>query len=233
MRSRTRDEDGALAPALLLFLVTAVAGTFLFLQVGHGTVLARGAANAADAAALAAADTAKDHWGQWAAWHAQCEVDLVLHGPGCLAAEPTVDPGAACAAAADYAASNEATLTACSVSPPSLSDGVVAEVEVRGEEGTISGPSSTIPTRRPNAAATAQVPPPPGIGQLMSLVADHVEEIVDWLDDDGCPDPDDPPGEDEDDPEPPCEPDPQPQPSSLLSSLLDELQQDRTVRLVG
>lgn len=53
---RLDHQDGALTPALLLFLVVAAMGIMLFMRVGEATVRAAEASTAADAAALAGAD---------------------------------------------------------------------------------------------------------------------------------------------------------------------------------
>lgn len=93
-------QDGALTPALLLFLVVAAMGIMLFMRVGEATVRAAEATTAADAAALAGVDALRRSnpgVGPVAVLLATGRIPDSLHD-------------AAHAAAADYAARNDAQL---------------------------------------------------------------------------------------------------------------------------
>jgi hypothetical protein len=235
-------EEGALAPAFLLFVVSAVAGLFFFLQLGHATVLARGASTAADAAALAAANTYRDAWGQYVSWYRRCMVPEGLGGSCPEGSQPPLPaagpcPTAARDAAAAYAARNDAALTDCWIDGVSLSDGITVTAVIRGLTGPIDGPSDALPTRRPNAQATARVPVPPGVAQVLALIDSWIEDIEDVLDDDSCDevvpsDPDEGEGEDDDEEEP-CEPPSLPSAPPGLDDLIDEVHASTIVRLIA
>jgi hypothetical protein len=245
VRRLRASEEGALAPAFLLFVVSAVAGLFYFLQIGHATVLARGASTAADAAALAAANTYRDAWGQYVSWYRRCMVPEGLGGSCPEGPQPPLPQAGACpaaahAAAATYASRNDAALTDCRIDGVSLSDGIIVTVVVRGQTGPIDGPSDTVPTRRPNAQATAKVPVPPGVAQALSVIDTWIGEIEDVLDDDSCDElgdegEDDDEGEDEEEEgeEEPCEPPALPPAPPGLDDLIDDVHASTIVRLIA
>lgn len=93
-------QDGALTPALLLFIIVAAMGIMLFMRVGEATVIAAEATVAADAAALAGVDALRSSnpgVGPVAALMATGKIPDSLRD-------------AARGAAADYAARNDAQL---------------------------------------------------------------------------------------------------------------------------
>ena len=179
-RTRARAQDGALAPAFLLFMIAALGGIFFFLQMGHATVLARGASTAADSAALAAADTNRGYWGQWVSWRVRCDIRealLDLELPAAPCPDPPSPSSNACSTAAEYAARNDAVLW------PNASEGCQLEVtdselririQVRGTDGP-QGPIDSMSERRPEATAVAVLRRPPG---LLDLVNGLISQIV-------------------------------------------------------
>lgn len=140
-RTVWRDEDGALSPGFLAFLIAVTVGIFFFLQLGHANVLATESRTAADAAALAGAE------------HLRTRLDNV--GLGSTLAD--LDGAAACEMAAEYADRNNARLVSCELARDSLVRPQYAVlVEVEGLDGPMEGPSDSFTEERPRARARAE-----------------------------------------------------------------------------
>jgi hypothetical protein len=225
------DEDGALTPMLLAFLGITLLALGFFVQVGHGSVLARGASTAADAAALAAAGEYQDAWGQYVSWYRRCTIPQGLGGSCPEGPVPPLPSTGPCpsgvrAAAQDYAGRNDATLTDCRITRASLASGIEVSASIRGRTGPMDGPVRGVSGDRPTASASASVPVPPGVANVLQLIDGWRAEIEDALDDDSCDDVDE---ADED--EEPCEPPTPPGPPAGLDALMDGVRDATVVRL--
>jgi hypothetical protein len=231
--ARTSEETGALSPAFLFLLLAVIGSLLLFMQFGHGIVLAREASTAADAAALGAADTHREAWGRYVQWYRQCALAEVT-GEGSCGEDPlpTIGhcTGPARTEAERYAGANGANLTSCQVIGVSFGSGIRVAAAVRGDSGTIDGPSATMPQQRPNADAVAAVPAPPGISSVLSVIDDWVADIADVIADDDC-DPDADLDPDDEDAEP-CEPASLPGPPAGLDDQIQGIFDATIVRLV-
>lgn len=137
MSRRARGHEGALSPGFLMFMVAALAGIFLFVQVGHASVLSTEARTASDAASLGAAAGIRDA--------------LDPHTP------PSALRGIGCAAAEGWASRNGASVQDCTVTVQLERLQIAIETTVRGNRGTIEGPSDTIPQGRPVSTSRAEM----------------------------------------------------------------------------
>ncbi|MFA9431667.1 pilus assembly protein TadG-related protein [Egicoccus sp. AB-alg2] len=138
MRGR-REQEGALSPGFLLFVVAAAVGSLFLVQFAHAHVLRTEAHTAADAAALAGARELRDQ---------------LLSAPGFGA--PGFDVAVMEAAARSYAGRNDADLTGFTRTGP-----CTVRAHVRGRTNVTSGPSAQLQEGLPRARAAAEVQLPP------------------------------------------------------------------------
>jgi len=160
---RLLNQDGALSPAFLLFVVTAAAASLFLVQYAHAHVLRTEAHTAAEAAALAAGRE---------------QLRQMLIGLAAYPAPPPpINPVPMQARAQDYASNNNAQLTnfsrtgECSV-----------RTTVRGNDRVATGPSNQLRNTnppRPESVAAAEVQLPPLAAMGLSLSCTGLLSVTD------------------------------------------------------
>lgn len=151
------NQDGALSPGFLMFIVAAAVASLFLVQFAHAHVLRTEAHTAADAAALAGAKELRTHL-------------LATRALG--APPPVIDEALMAGAAANYANANDATLTDFDRTGP-----CTVQVSVTGQTNVTSGPSSELQEGLPKARAQArvQLPPLTGLGVGFSCATGRLE----------------------------------------------------------